>query len=123
MARSELHCAPTSAVADEPPDAIGPERGGAVVERVDPHAERDVELELGAASHEREIAAGLRPATDLLEQPRLANPRLTLKGERDRRAAGVAPQRRLDGDQLAPPSDQLPFMRRQRRGVTQARLA
>ena len=57
------------------------------VERVDPQRERHVVLELGRAPAEHEVPARRRPARQLGQQARLADPRLAEHAQRLRRPA------------------------------------
>jgi hypothetical protein len=64
------------AVPDQRLYAVGAQDGDMIVERGDPDAERQVALELGAATDEHEVVAGLRAGVELREQPGLPGARL-----------------------------------------------
>jgi hypothetical protein len=57
------------------------------VEGVDPDAERNVALELRSRAGEHEMPAGLGALPQLVEEPRLADPRLALDGDARRATA------------------------------------
>ena len=93
------------AVAEHPLEPVLAEPGGVVVERVDPDAERQVLLELGAAAGQDDAAALGAAVGELLEHPRLADARLAADGD-EARVATEAGQRSGDGRQLPPAADE-----------------
>ncbi len=108
------------AVAEHPLDPLGAEPGDVVVERVDPHAERQVLLELGAAAGQDDAVALLPAAGELLQHAGLAD--AGLAAQRDE--AGIAPerlQRRRHRRELAPATDQGALLRDGRHSGTVTR--
>ena len=93
------------AVAEHPLEPVLAEPGGVVVERVDPDAERQVLLELGAAAGQDHAAALGAAIGELLEHPRLADAGLAADGD-EARVAPEAGQRSRDGRQLPPAADE-----------------
>ncbi len=92
-------------VAEHPLQPVGPEPGGVVVERVDPHAERQVALELRAAAGQHGAAALAPAPCQLLQHARLADAGLAA----ERHVPGIAPEaleRGRDRCQLTPAADQ-----------------
>ena len=79
-----------------PGQAAPVERRELGVDRVDPGRERHLALELGGPPGEDAVPAPLRLDGELLEQPRLADPRLAADDEKAAAAGVEAPERRLD---------------------------
>ena len=69
---------------EHPAQPIGAEPRDVIVERVDPHAEGHLPLELGPAAGEDEVSAFLAAFRDLLEQACLADPRFAAQGDEGR---------------------------------------
>ena len=78
-----------------PLQPIGPEPRDVIVERVDPDAERQLALELGAAAREDEVPALLAALRELLEQACLADPRFAAQRDEGRPPPAEALERRL----------------------------
>ena len=94
------------AVADEALDARLAERGDGAVERVDPHSERQLALELGRAARQHHVPGGLGAVAQLAQEPRLADARLPAEHEPAAPAAAQPPERRPDRRELpAAPDD------------------
>ena len=95
-------------VGEHPPQPIGPEPGDVVVERIDPDAERQVALELRAATVQDEVPALFGARHQLFEQPGLADPRLALERHEPARALRESLHRLRERGRLLPAAHQGP---------------
>jgi hypothetical protein len=89
-------------------------RGNVGIKRFDPHAEGHVALELRGRPDEHDVAAGLRPLAELLQETRLADSGLSFESDAGRRAGGHGFEPRIELFQLTRAPDGLPGARRHR---------
>ena len=80
-ARSDGKMPPSSSSSSGVPVLVRIARGDVGVQRVHPHAERHVLLELRGGARQHQVAALLRPSPQLGEQAGLADARLALHGQ------------------------------------------